>query len=66
MEIKNKLTVTRAGKGKGDNGEKKGKGCPGTCIKDSREKTTGRGRIEFGGWGWVGRGKVVGGKWGQL
>ena len=33
MERKNKPTVTR-GEGEGDNGEKKGKGPQGTCIKD--------------------------------
>ena len=59
-EIKNKLTVTR-GEVRGDSGEKKGKGCQETCIKDPWTKPNG-GRIEGGRWGWVGQGKVVAGK----
>ena len=52
IEIKNKLTVTRAG----GNGEKRGKGCQGTCTKDTWTKPKG-GRIEGGRWGWVDGGK---------
>ena len=48
MEIKNKLTVPS---GEVGNEIKKGKGCPGTCIKNPWTKTMGRGRIECGGWG---------------
>ena len=62
MEIKNKLTVTR---GEGDNRGKKGKSHQGTCIKDPWTKPKGR-RIEGGRWEWVGRGKVMAGKWRQL
>ena len=47
MEIKNKLTATRGEEG--DNGEKKGKGHQGTCIKDPWTKPKG-GRIEGGRW----------------
>ena len=49
--MKNKLTVTR-GEGEGDNGGKRGKGHPGTCIKDTWTKPKGD-KIEGGRWGWV-------------
>ena len=46
---------------------KKRKGHQGTCIKDPDPWTKPKGdRIEGGRWGWVGRGKVVVGKWRQL
>ena len=66
-EIKNKLTVTRGEKEK-DNRAKKGKVRQGTCIKDPWTKTTEVGGLETecGRWGWVGQGRVMGGKWGQL
>ena len=64
MEIKNNLTGTRAGVG-GDNGGKNGKGCQGTCIKDTRTKPKGD-RIEDGRWGMAGWEVVVGGKRRQL
>ena len=48
-------------RGRGDNVEKKGKVHPGTCIKDPWTKPK-VGRIEGGRWGWVGQGRVVGGK----
>ena len=38
--MKNKLTVTR-GEGRADNGGKGGKGCQGTCIKDTWTKPKG-------------------------
>ena len=63
MAIRNKLTVAR-GEGKWDNGEKKGKGPQGMCIKDPWTKPKG-GRIQGGRWGWVGQGTVVAGKWRQ-
>ena len=44
IEIKNKLTVTRA-EWRGDNGRKKGKGHQGTYIKDTWMKPKG-GRIK--------------------
>ena len=36
------------------------KGLQGTCIKDPWTKPKGR-RIKGGRWGWVGRGRVLGG-----
>ena len=46
-------------------GERRGKGCEGTCIKDSWTKPNGR-RLEGGRWVLVGWERVEGGKWGQL
>ena len=57
--------VNRSGKRGENNGGKNGKSHQGTCIKDTRTKPKGD-RIESGSWGWVGWGKVVGGKWQQL
>ena len=51
IEIKNKLTVTRRQVGR-DNGEKRGKCCQGTFIKDTWTKPKGV-RIEGGRWGWL-------------
>ena len=53
MEIKNKLTVIRGEVG-GDNGGKRGKGCQGTCIKDTWTKLNGVGSRVGGrdGWDW--------------
>ena len=48
-----------------DNGVESGKGCQGTCIKDTWTKPKGC-RIKDGIWGWVGKEVVVGGKWRQL
>ena len=59
--MKNKLTVTR-GVGGGGEEMKKAKGSQGTHIKDPWTKTMGG--IECGRWGWVGWGRVMGGKWG--
>ena len=53
-------TVTRGEVGK-HNGRKREEGHQGTCIKDTWTKPK-RGRIEGGRWGWVARGRVVGGK----
>ena len=64
MEIKNKMTVTR-GEVEGDNRGKKWKGRHGTCIKNPWTKTM-EGRIECRKWEWIGQGRVIGGKWGQL
>ena len=64
VEIFKQTTLLR-GEGKGDNGGKEGKGCQGTCIKDTWTKPKG-GWIEGGRWGWLGWGEVVGGKWRQL
>ena len=64
MEIKNKLTLTRGEVGE-DNGGKRGKGCQGTCIKDTWTKLK-WGRIEDGRWGWLGWEGVMGGKLRQL
>ena len=47
-----------------DNGGKKGKGCQGTCTKDTWTKPK-AGRIEGGKWGWLGSGRVVRRKWRQ-
>ena len=58
IEIKNKLAVTREGK---DNGVKWRKGHQGTCIKDPWTKPK-RGRIKGGRWGWLGSGRVGGGR----
>ena len=62
MEIKNKLTVTRANRGK------KEKGHQGTCIKDLWTKTMGgrapRRGLNVGGGG-VEEGTVIGGEWEQ-
>ena len=44
---------------------KKGNGQQGTCIKDTRTKPKGV-RIKGVSWGWLGREKVVVGKWRQL
>ena len=41
----------------GDNREERGKGCQGTCIKDTWTKPK-WGRIEGGRWEWL-----VGGEW---
>ena len=49
----------------GNIGGIRGKGCQGTCIKDTWTKPKG-GRIEGGRWGWLGSGGVEGGKWIQL
>ena len=49
----------------GGNGGKRGKGCQGTYIKDTRTKSK-VGRMEGERWGWLGLGVVVGGKWRQL
>ena len=43
----------------GDNGGERGKGCQGTCIKDTWTKPKG-GRMERGRWGWVGLGELMG------
>ena len=43
----------------GDNEEKRGQCCQGTCIKDSWTKPKG-GRIESGRWGWLGWWGMVG------
>ena len=51
--------------GNRNNEGKKGKGCQGTCIKDTWTKPMG-GRIEGGRWEWVGHEKVVVGKWREL
>ena len=45
----------------GDNGGERGKGCQGTCIKDTWTKPKG-GRIEGERWGWLGWGKSGGRK----
>ena len=60
MEIKNKLTVTR---GEGIMG-KKGKGQVKDMYKGPMDKANGVGRIESRRWGWVGQGRIMGGKWG--
>ena len=60
IEITNKLTVTRGKRG-GDNRGKKEKGCQETSIKDTWTKPK-RGRIEGGRWGWMGQGRLMGGK----
>ena len=49
----------------GKDGEKNGKGCEGTCIKDTWTNPK-VGRIEGGRWAWVGWGRGVGRKWRQL
>ena len=51
--------------GEGDNGEQKGKGHQGTCIKDTWTKPKGVG-WRVGGGGGQGVGGVVGEKWRQL
>ena len=63
IEIKNKLRVTRGESG-GDWGTR-GKGCQGTCIKDTWTKPKG-GRIESGTVGMAGVGRSGGRKWRQL
>ena len=45
----------------GKDGEKNGKGCEGTCIKDTWTNPK-VGRIEGGRWAWVGWGRGVGRK----
>ena len=60
MEIKSKLTVT-GGRVGGDNGEKRGKGCQGTCIKDIWTKPKGS-RIMGGRWVLLSWGGNSGGK----
>ena len=67
MEIKNKLTVTGGEGGKGvTGGGEKGKG----QVKEHVQRTHGQrqqGRgTESGRWGWVGQGRVMVGKRGQL
>ena len=57
MEINNKLKETR-GKGEGNNGGKKGKGCQGTCRKNPWTKPK-VGTIEGDRQGCVGQGKIV-------
>ena len=44
----------------------KGKGHQGTCKKDPWTKTTEGVGSRVGGGGWVGKGRVMGEKWGQL
>ena len=39
-----------------DDSGKKGKGCQGTCIKDTWTKSK-EGRIKGGKWGWLRRGE---------
>lgn len=48
----------------GDYGERKGKGCQVTCLKDTWPKPK-QGTIQGGKWGWVEREGVVRGKWRQ-
>ena len=59
IEIKNKLTVTRAEVGV-DNGGEKGQGFSGTTIKDTWTKPR-RGGIRGGKWGWLGWEGIGGG-----
>ena len=49
------MTITTGEVG-GNNGWKRGKGCQGTCIKDTWTKPKGD-RKEGGRWEWVGRGE---------
>ena len=52
IEIKSKLTVARGEVGEDKRGEK-GRGCQGTCIKDTWTKPK-EGRFKGGRWGWLG------------
>ena len=61
IEIKNKLTVTRAEVGV-DNGGEKGQGFSGTTIKDTWTKPR-RGGIRGGRWGWL---RLVGSDGGKM
>ena len=64
IEIKNKLTVIREEVGC-DISWIRGKGCQGTCIKDTWKKPKGD-RIEGGRWRRLVLGEVVGLKWRKL
>ena len=61
MEIKNKLTVTRGERERGNRG-KKGKSCQGTCIKDPWTKPTWEGGLNVGGGIEQGGGEL----WGEM
>ena len=64
MEIRNKLAVTKRDGG-GGKWRKEGEGSSqGTCIKDPWTWT--RMGIDRGSGGWVGQGRAMGGKLGQL
>ena len=54
------MTITTGEVG-GNNGWKRGKGCQGTCIKDTWTKPKGD-RIESGTWRWLGWVWTGGGK----
>ena len=50
----------------GDNGGRRGRASQGTCIKDPWSRTKGGGGLNVGGGRWVGQGRVMEEKWGQL
>ena len=52
-------------RGEGEWGTEEEGSSQGIWMKDPWTKTMG-GRIEGGGWGWVGQGRLMGEKWGQL